>query len=72
MGIFKELVMSKNFALTIAGIIFGLVSLMHLLRILFSINIIIAGYVIPMWVSGVGCAIPFILCLLMFVARKKP
>ena len=63
--------MSKNLALMIAGIIFGFISIMHLLRSLFTVQIIIANYVIPMWVSWLGFIIALILSILMFKARTN-
>jgi putative flippase GtrA len=63
--------MNKNTALMIAGVIFGLISLIHLLRILLTVEITIAGYLIPIWVSWAGFIVAFILSLLMFMARRK-
>jgi len=63
--------MKKNTALFLAGIIFGLVSLAHLLRIIFMATITIDSYILPMWVSIVGFIIAFILSALMFVSRKN-
>lgn len=55
-------------ALIIAGIIFGIVALMHLLRLIFKAEVIIAGKKIPMWVSIAGFIIPFILSIWMIMA----
>lgn len=63
--------MSKNLALMIAGVIFGFISIMHLLRSIYSVQIVIANYVIPMWVSWFGFIIALILCVLMFKARTN-
>ena len=63
--------MNKNSALSLAGIIFGIVSLVHLVRIYFAIDITISSYIIPMWVSWVAFVVALILSFLMFSARKK-
>lgn len=63
--------MNKNMALLIAGIVFSIVSLLHLLRLLFAVEIIMGGYMIPMWVSWLGLVVTFILALIMFAARRK-
>ncbi len=63
--------MSKNFALKVAGIIFGIVALAHLLRVLFHFDIIISGYSIPMNLSIVALIVAFILCIWMLMASRK-
>lgn len=62
--------MNKNFALTVAGIVFTIVAIVHLLRLLFSWEILIGGYVIPMWFSILGLIIAAILAIWMFIARR--
>lgn len=63
--------MNPKTALSLAGIIFCFVALMHLLRWLFNVEVIIGGIVIPMWVSMLGFIIPTILALCMFAAINK-
>ena len=63
--------MNKNTALMVAGIIFAVVALAHALRLFYAVEIIAAGYMIPMWVSWVGFVVAFILCGLMFMARRN-
>ena len=63
--------MKKNGALLLAGLFFAVVSLVHLLRLIFSIEIIVAGYAMPQWVSVVGLVISLLLCILMFMARRN-
>ena len=60
--------MDAHSALIVAGIIFGIVSLMHLLRLIYKSEIVIAGKIIPMWVSIAGCVVPLILSIWMFMA----
>ena len=50
----------KNFSL-IAGIIFAIVALVHLLRIAQGWDIAIAGMLIPMWISWAGFFVTAIL-----------
>lgn len=46
----------KGFS-TIAAAIFGLVAVLHLVRILIGWSIVIDGWTVPMWVSWVGLII---------------
>ncbi len=62
--------MLKNIMLVLAGVLFGIVSVLHLLRIIYSISIIIDGYTLPMWVSWVGFFVTLLLSISMFVARS--
>ena len=55
-------------ALMVAGIVFGIVALMHLLRLIYKSEVMIAGRIIPMWVSIAGFVIPLILSIWMFMA----
>jgi hypothetical protein len=38
----------------LGALVFSLVALAHLLRLLFQVEVAVAGAVIPMWVSVVG------------------
>ncbi len=62
----------KDAALKVAGVIFLLVSIMHLLRIILKFEVIIAGFVLPMWFSMFGFIIPLLLSLWMFQSLKAP
>ena len=64
-------IMNKNMALMIAGIVFSIVSLLHLFRSLLTLEIVVAGYILPMWVSWVGFVVTFILSVIMFTARRN-
>ena len=46
----------KTFS-TIAAAIFGVVAVLHLVRILVGWSIVIDGWTVPMWVSWVGLII---------------
>jgi len=60
----------KNTALLVAGLIFLLVALAHLLRLVFSVEIMIAGTVIPQNLSIVASIVALILAIWMFRARS--
>ncbi|KTD63293.1 hypothetical protein Lsan_1411 [Legionella santicrucis] len=63
--------MSKKIPLVVAGIIFTLVALLHLLRIFFHWKIIIAGYNISMSASVVAFIVITFIALWMFIAAAK-
>jgi hypothetical protein len=56
----------KDTALKVAGSIFFVVSIVHLLRIFLNFDIIIAGYALPTWFSILGFIFPLLLSLWMF------
>jgi lipopolysaccharide export LptBFGC system permease protein LptF len=63
--------MKKDTALTVAGIVFGVIAFMHLLRIIYVAEITISNYSIPMWMSWLALIVAFALSLYMFAARRK-
>ncbi len=64
----EDLSMNTSIALVVAGIVFGFVAFMHLVRLFLKIEIIISGKLIPMWVSVVGFILPLSLSIWMFIA----
>ena len=56
------------YALITAGIVFGFVSIMHLLRYIYQVKVTIKGKTIPMWVSAIGFVFPLLLSIWMFAA----
>lgn len=68
---FKLNVGNKDTALLVAGLIFGVVSLVHLSRIFLEFNLIIARQMVPQWVSYPGFVIFFLLSLWMFAAKNN-
>lgn len=60
--------MSKRVALIIAGTVFAIVAIVHVLRIFYAISVIVASYTLPMWASWVGLFVALILSILMFKA----
>ena len=60
----------QKIALKTASLIFLLVAVLHLLRLIFKWEVMIAGHMIPMWVSLLGCAVPLALSAWMCKASK--
>ncbi|HEY2567233.1 MAG TPA: hypothetical protein VGH95_05985 [Candidatus Aquirickettsiella sp.] len=63
--------MNKELPLVIAGIVFGFVALMHLLRLIYRWPIMLGGYNAPISVSIFGLIISIILAIWMFFAAVK-
>lgn len=63
--------MKENLALRVAGTVFALVALGHLVRLVLQATIIVAGHTLPMSVSYIGLIIALALCVWMFAASKK-
>jgi len=57
-------------ALLTAGIIFLIVSILHLLRALSRIEVKIGNYIMPIWFSVLGFVFPLLLSLWMFSLIK--
>lgn len=55
--------MSQKLYLRIAGAIFGVVAILHALRLLLGVQVVIGGYTFPMWLSWIG---PFIATYLSY------
>jgi len=61
----------KNSALIVAGIIFGLVALVHLFRLYFHFPIIIGHTSVPIGANIIAFIVSGILSLWMFIAASK-
>jgi len=48
-----------------------IISIAHLLRLIFQVEIIAAGFCIPVWLSIFGVIMPAILALLLWRENKK-
>jgi len=57
-------------ALLTAGIIFLIVSILHLLRALSRTEVKIGNYIMPIWLSVLGFVFPLLLSLWMFSLVK--
>ena len=62
--------MTKPFTLA-AVVVFSLVSLLQLLRLLFSWQITINGLAIPLWASGVAFVVAAALAVMVSRERRK-
>ncbi len=57
--------------ITIVAILLMAISAAHLVRIIFQVEILIGGFIIPIWVSIIGFIIPLVLALLLDRENKK-
>lgn len=48
------------------AILLDLISFAHILRIVFHTEVIVGGWVVPMWVSGLGAIVSAVLSVLVF------
>jgi len=58
--------MQEHAVLITALIIFSIVAFMHLLRLIFKVQVIIGGKIIPYWVSLLGVIIPLSMAIWIF------
>ena len=58
---------SKDIALRIAGTIFGIVAILHLLRLITGAPVVIAGWELPMMLSMVGLIVTAVLCIWLWL-----
>lgn len=54
-----------------AGIIFGLIALLHIFRIVYRWEAVIGGWAVPMWLSWVALAIAGYLAYSSYQLTKK-
>lgn len=57
--------------LMVAGLIFAFITVVHILRIIYHIDITIAGHVIPMNLSYIGALLGFLLAIWMFKSSSS-
>lgn len=63
---------SKNLALRVAGCIFGIIAIMHLLRIITGTTVIIATCSLPIWVNVMGLLVTgFLSVWLLSLSTKR-
>ena len=63
--------MNKNIALNVAGIIFLLVALIHLVRLLTRFEVTLRGNPMPLSASGIALVVTAALAVWMFAAAKQ-
>ena len=61
----------KNMALRVAGVVFLIVAIMHLLRLLLKVQVSVGGVHLRMYLSLFGFLMSLILAIWMFTASKK-
>jgi cytochrome c biogenesis protein CcdA len=65
--------MSQRTFSFVAGAVFGLIALGHVLRIVFNLSLVVNDISIPMWASGIAIVIMGYLAYEGFrLARKSP
>jgi hypothetical protein len=47
----------------IASVLFGIIALLHLLRLMYHFEIVVGSYQVPLWISIGGFVATFILCI---------
>ncbi len=62
---------NKDMALRVAGIIFLLVAIMHLVRLIRGIPVTMAGIEVPVYVSLFAFVAALLLAIWMFAASKQ-
>ncbi len=60
----------KNAALYVAGIIFLLIAVLHLVRLFYKIEVVAGGFVLPLWFSVAGLLLATLLSYWMFRASR--
>jgi hypothetical protein len=63
---------SQRLYLRISGTVFGMVAILHLLRLLLGWQVVIGGYGFPMWFSWIGAFLAGFLAYEGFRLSKRP
>lgn len=63
--------MRKNLALIVAGIIFAVVALAHLLRLIFHTEILVSGHTLSFCTSIIAFIVALLFSIWMFLAAKS-
>jgi hypothetical protein len=63
--------MTQKTFFTLTGIIFSVLSAVHILRLLYGMSIVIAGWSVPYWFSFVGAAAAGYIAYNAFQLKKK-
>ncbi len=62
--------MGKNKSLLVAAVIFGIVGFLHLLRLIFSWEVVIGNFDVPLYFSYGAVVVTFYLSFSMYKAGK--
>ena len=60
----------KPFSL-IAALVFGLVALMHLLRLFLGWPVVVNGFAIPLWASVAACLVAAVLAVMVWREARR-
>ena len=55
----------------IVSVLLLLIAVIHIVRIVFHVEVIVAGAVVPMWMSLVGCIVTAVLAVLLWRESRK-
>jgi len=64
--------MNSRTYLVISGVIFGIVAVLHLLRVISGWAVILGSWSAPMWISWLGTIGPSILCIWAIRLAMRP
>jgi uncharacterized membrane protein len=56
---------------TMATVVLAVVSLAHLLRVIFGVQVTVADRFIPMWVSAVACVVAGGLAFMLWTSARR-
>jgi hypothetical protein len=54
-----------------AAVVLDIVAAAHLVRLVFHTRVVIGDWVVPMWVSAVGCVVAAVLSIFLFLEAKS-
>ena len=55
----------------IASVIFGIIALLHFLRLIFGIRIVVDDYQLPLWISLGGFVVTVVICFGLWKEANK-
>ena len=55
--------MGSRLYLLVSGVVFGLVAILHLLRVVNGWPLVLGTWSVPMWGSWLGTVVPALLCV---------
>ncbi len=54
-----------------AVVVFTVVALAHLLRLVFQIEVVVGGTMVPMWASAVGLVVPLAIAVFLWREQRR-
>lgn len=61
---------NTHIALIVAGLIFLVISIMHLSRLILRVEVKVGNFIVPLWLSILGVLGPLILAIWMFHSAR--